>query len=313
MRSSAAPIWLVAVLLAAGIGLILVPEEIAARIRCIVRDGLRPGQAVVQVGWGHGVNLWAGIFRRADDSDAVREMREQLVASESEARRWAATAGALMEQSAGGMGTSTRRLHGEGREPLFVPQLVTARVLGEETAALWRGKKLLGVGEKSGVVESALVLEDTRPLVDQGAETELSEGDAVYAGRIVIGKIAAVGRYTSTLRRITDPDYTGRARLARRTSQGLVFGAEGTIFGDGSELCGLKHITDPVNVGDEVYTGGTDGVLPLPMYYGKVVHAELEPGAREWTIQIEPAAANVKLHTVQVLRTAINPARILTN
>ena len=57
----------------------------------------------------------------------------------------------------------------------------------------------------------------------------LAAGDAVYAGRIVIGKIAEVGRFSSTLRLVTDSGYSGRARLARRTSQGLVFGAEGTL------------------------------------------------------------------------------------
>jgi len=122
--------------------------------------------------------------------------------------------------------------------------------------------QLLGAGDRAGITESALVLDDTRPLVDLGDDTGLSPGDAVYAGRVVIGKIAEVGRFSSTLRMVTDSEYSGRARLARRTSQGLVFGAEGTLVGDGSDLCRLKHISDPVNVGDEVVTGGTDGRFP---------------------------------------------------
>ncbi len=196
---------------------------------------------------------------------------------------------------------------------LVRPQLVEARVLGEESATAWRGAKFLSVGARGGIAESALVLDDARPLIDLGRDADLSEGDAVCAGRIVIGKVAEVGRYSSTLRLVTDPAYTGRARLVRRTSQGLVFGAEGTLAGDGSELCRLKHIADPVNVGDEVFTGGTDGVAPLPMYYGRVVRAELPPGAGEWSVWVKPAAADEPLDAVLILRRAINAERLAAN
>ena len=126
-------------------------------------------------------------------------------------------------------------------------------------------KHFLDVGANDGIAESALVLEGTQPLVDLGSDADVSPGDAVYAGRIVIGKIAEVGRYSSTLRLVTDPGYSGRARLARRNDRGaLVFGAEGTLTADGSELCRLKHITDPVNVGDEVFTGGGWGYCRPP-------------------------------------------------
>src|SRR5262249_3044674 len=120
--------------------------------------------------------------------------------------------------------------------PLVLPRLVEARLLGEETAALWRSRKLLSVGTAGGIAESALVLDDTRPIVDLGEDADLSPGDAAYAGRIVIGKIADVGRFSSTLRLVTDPGYSGRARLMHRTSRGLVPGAEGTMVGDGSDL-----------------------------------------------------------------------------
>src|SRR5262249_38655157 len=191
--------------------------------------------------------------------------------------------------------------------------LMAARILGEETAALWRGRKLLSVGAGGGIIESALVLDNTRPIVDLGEDADLSPGDAAYAGRIVIGKIAEVGRFSSTLRLVTDPGYSGRARLFHRTSQGLLSGVEGTIVGDGSDLCRLRRINDPVNVGDEVFTGGADGALPLPMYYGKVVRAELEPGANEWSVWVKPAATDEPLETVLILRRVVNGDRVLAN
>ena len=196
--------------------------------------------------------------------------------------------------------------------PLVLPRLIEARVLGEETAALWRARKLLAAGAADQIAESALVLDDSRPLVDLGQDAGVSPGDAAYAGRIVVGKIAEVGFYSSTLRLVTDPAYKGLARLARRTSRGLVLGPEGTVVGDGSELCRLKHIAEPVNVGDEVFTGGTDGAVPARMYYGKVVRAELEPGAREWSVWVRPAATE-GLESVLILRRALNPDRVLAN
>jgi cell shape-determining protein MreC len=197
--------------------------------------------------------------------------------------------------------------------PLVKARLVEARILGEETSSLWRGRKLLSAGAVNEIAESALVLDDARPLVDLGSDALLAEGDAVYAGRTVIGKIAEVGRFTSTLRLVTDAAYSGRARLARRTSRGLVFGAEGTLIGDGTDLCRLKYMTDPVNVDDEVFTGGADGLIPYPMYYGKVVRAELEAGANEWSVWVRPAASDERLESVLILRRAVNPERIVAN
>ena len=49
------------------------------------------------------------------------------------------------------------------------------------------------------------------------------------------------------------------------------------------------------------------------MYYGKVVRAELEPGAQEWSIWVKPAAVDVRLETVLILRRVLNPDRILAN
>ena len=99
----------------------------------------------------------------------------------------------------------------------------------------------------------------------------------MYAGRVVIGKIAEVGRFSNTPGERHRFNYSGRAWLARRTSRGLIFGRR-DLSGDGSDLCRLS-IADPVNVGDEVFTGGTDGSVPLPMYHGTVkVHRALETG-----------------------------------
>jgi cell shape-determining protein MreC len=313
MTSRPGDFWLVAAISLAGCGLLFVPVETSRPVRVLVRDALAPGQKALDAVCRRGRGWIAALPSVNNQAGRVSLLKTELRSQRLANRRLEIQAAHLEEQlqklsQQQGWGSALA-----ARSPLVIPRLVSARVLGEESAALWRGRKLLGAGGRAGIAESALVLDDTRPLIDQGEDVQLAPGDAVYAGRIVIGKIAEVGRFSSTLRMVTDSGYSGRARLARRTSQGLVFGAEGTLTGDGSDLCRLKHISDPVNVGDEVFTGGPDGAVPLPMYYGSVVRAELEPGAQEWSIWVKPAAASERLEGVLILRRVLNPDRILAN
>ena len=313
MKTRTSDFWLTVALSLAGSGLLFVPAETARPLRALIRDALGPGQKALAAVSRQG-RAWSAALpsvqnqtgRVGELEDELRSVRLANRGLEVQAARLREQLQKLSEQQGWGPAAAVR-------VPLVTPRLVAARVLGEESAALWRGRKLLGAGVGAGITESALVLDDTRPLVDQGEDARLSSGDAVYAGRIVIGKIAEVGRFSSTLRLVTDSGYSGRARLARRTSQGLVFGPEGTLTGDGSDLCRLTHIVDPVNVGDEVFTGGTDGAVPLPMYYGTVLRAQLEPGAQEWSIWVKPAATAERLENVLILRRALNPDRILAN
>lgn len=304
--------WLAAVILLAGSVLLFVPSESTRGLRARMRDTLRPGQRAVRLAV-EATRSWTLAWQSSPrEGRRIRQLEDDLKSARLENRRLALqiaglNAGVQTLRAQQGIAPSTTT------SPLVTASLVEARVLGEETAALWRGRKLLAAGTREGLAESSLVLDDTRTLVDVGDDTGLSPGDAVYAGRIVIGKIAEVGKYSSTLRLVTDPGYSGRARLARRTSRGLTFGAEGTLTGDGGSLCRLRHISDPVSVGDEVFTGGSDGLVPCPMYYGKVVRAELEAGSQEWLVWVQPAAATERLETVLVLRRAVNPDRILAN
>jgi cell shape-determining protein MreC len=312
MRSRTGDFWLEATVIVIGCGLLFVPVETLRPLRVLLRDALAPGQFALSAVCRQGRHWVAAGPAVQNQTRRVRELEDALRTARLANRGLEIEAARLREQ-----------LHKREQQvwdlaaalpaPLVRPELVSARILGEDSAALWRGRKLLGVGAGAGISESALVLDDARPLIDQGDDARLSPGDAVYAGRIVIGKIAEVGRFSSTLKKVTDSGYLGSARLARRTSQGLVFGPEGTLTGDGSDLCRLMHIVDPVNTGDEVFTGGTDGSVPLPMYYGTVVSARLEPGAQEWSVQVKPAATAERMERVLILRRSFNHDRILAN
>lgn len=305
MTQSSPRFLIVLGLCVAGVALSLVPPEAAARWRAIVRDALRPGQAIVLMAFDSAkqfVPAGSGPSLSADEQTQLEQARQ-------ENRRLAVQLAVLRQRAI----REREMPAGDSAEPLFVPTLVEARVLGEETATLWRARKLVGAGTSQGVIESALVLQDEKPLVDVGGSFQVGTGDAVYAGRCVLGKIAEVGKYSSSVQSITDSGFSGRARLARRSSRGLTFGSEGTLVGTGGNLCRLRHISEPVNVGDEVYTGETDGMLPFPMYYGRVVRAELEAAGVEWSIDVEPAAAIDRFDRVQILRLNMNSGRILAN
>jgi cell shape-determining protein MreC len=126
-----------------------------------------------------------------------------------------------------------------------------------------------------------------------------------------VGKIGQVGRWTSTVIPLTDPAFRGRAQLVRSSPRGLVLGAEGVVAGDEQGHCRLQLIpaTEPVGVGDDVYTSIRESGLPIPMYYGRVVEAHLPEGATHWEIRVQPAETLHEARAVQVLRSILNTAR----
>ncbi len=199
--------------------------------------------------------------------------------------------------------------------PLVEVELLEAAVLNREAGRLWQTEPVLNRGTADGLADRDLVLESQKPLIDQGQDAKLAQGHPVYSGRCVVGRLAEVGRSVSTIQKLTDKNYRGFAQLIRRTENGFVFGAEGVIEGQGEKLCWLRYVpaTEPVEVGDEVYTGEETGTQTYPMYYGRVVRAELNPGDQNWDIWVEPAIKTLKQSTVTVLRTQVEPSRPLTN
>lgn len=195
---------------------------------------------------------------------------------------------------------------------LVVPELLTANILSHHGSDGLAESIVIDKGTFQQIQHESFVLESTNPIIDQGADQSLKTGQPVYAGRCVVGRIQETGRWTSALQLTTNPEYSGRARLARKTSEGLTFGAEGILEGIGNGLCRLTGIPDtqPVAVGDEVYTGGQSVMLRDPMFYGQIVKADLLPGSA-WDIVVKPPLETQSLTQVVVLRAMVNPIRIL--
>lgn len=293
------------------LGLTLIPQGIADAVRATVRDAALPGLRYLTL-----TREQLDAARRSLSSTG--ETAERLAALGAELDQWQLRCRRMTIQNAL-LHEELQRAKRDGvspydatpAKPLVVPGLLEASVLGEETARLWRTGRLIDRGAVDGVGESSLVLDDTRPLVDQGADSGLATGQPVYSGRSVLGKIAVVGRWTSTVQPVTDPGFRGMAQLARRTEGGVTFGPTAILEGCGERLCRLKLVpaTEPVSIGDEVYSAPRDATLPFPLYYGKVVRAEIKPGAPHWEIDVDPAANRIEPQTVQILTRQLNPLR----
>jgi cell shape-determining protein MreC len=317
-RDQNTSVWFAVALCFVGGSLILCPANVTDAIRATVHDLTRPGQLAVRTVADAAANhipLASGGLEAPDQPATDRHLLARITTLESKLRELAVVNLHLQDEVEAAHLLARQRIASSDPPPLLRPELVTARVIGEETLRPWQGRALLASGSTHGVPDGAIVLADEgRTLLDVGADRQLTSGESVFAGRTVLGKIIKVTSFTSTVQRVTDRGYRGAARLSRETADGkLVFGQAGTLEGDGSDLCRLKLITEPVNVGDHVYTANTDGILLLPMYYGQDTRAELKPGATEWEIQIRPAPVPDRLTIVHVLRTAANPARVSAN
>jgi cell shape-determining protein MreC len=237
-------------------------------------------------------------------------MEVSLATEQARTRRLTAQMLTLRDRTAAGFSAATSP---DLSERLFHPAILEAAVLGDSLSLAWRQGTVLDRGWKHGLRESALVLHSPRPLVDRGERDQLSSEDMLLLGQAVLGKIETVGRWTSTFLPITDPDYRGRAQLVRDGDDGPQWGATGLLRGDG-ERCRLDGVAgnESVRVGDLVLTADRDAALGTALTYGTVIEAQLGLDDREWKIVVQPAPRPEIVGSVQVLRAALNPARLWT-
>lgn len=316
-RSSEIKLVLLSIL--TGIGLYLVPSAYSSRVYNLVRDAVKPGLVLVQQ-----IKDWEfPAAKETQQASLVQQLEAKLSEAEQANRRLELQTLQLSEELEQLKQTGAPDYQSQAGERLLVPDLISAHILGESSIALLREGQLLNQGRMQGVLESSFALQSDLPLIDQGAMQGVKVGYSLYAGKTVIGKISEVGRWTSSLIPITSVKYRGSARIARKTDQGLQWGTDGILVGLGEGKCQLMQIppTESIQVGQEVYTGEVDRELPLnmqstlgqPMYYGRVIEAELPRGAPYWKIIVEPAVTLSDVKQVSVLRQIVNPRRMLTN
>jgi rod shape-determining protein MreC len=289
------------------------PPALADRVHGVTWDALRPGLQLARWIEAEGQSAWSR--RRAAELQTlhaeIERLQADLVAERQRTQRLSAqvlsTQALLVREGLPGTGRES------AAERLFHPAIVDAAVLGDSLSQAWRQGTVLDRGAAHGLREAALVLHSARPLVDRGLRDQLSAEDLLLLGRTVLGKIDTVGRWTSTFVPITDPAYRGRAQLVRQTDDGPQWGAGGLLRGDG-DVCRLDGVpgNESVRVGDLVFTAERDAALGVALSYGTVIEAHLGIDDREWQIVVQPSPQSTRATEVQVLRAALNPARLWT-
>jgi cell shape-determining protein MreC len=277
---------------------------------------LRPAQVGLLTVRAGVVKVVARIEAHTDTVQRLAQSEADRLRLEEENRRLAAELALLRSRAA-----EEERLQSDAR--LLVAGCVPARVLGRQARSFLAGDSILDVGSRAGVRGEALVVGGPKSLLDQGANRRLeSEELVLWQGR-VWGKIVEVGPQTSTVRTPCEPGFRDLVRLggvARAScpcgppqagSPCYVLGPQGLLEGTGEPLARVREVdvTEPVAVGDAVYTVSGQGILPQPLPYGIVVRVQRPVGAAHWEIWMKPAFDS-EPESVVVLRTQFNPARV---
>jgi rod shape-determining protein MreC len=294
-----------------GAGLALAPSHLTVQLRGGIRDGLLPGHRAVLALSQWSRSAWDR-FRSPTATEELARVRSELDQWQQQCLSLEARQAELMQQAIDARQGTANLFEGEPGRPLLVPQLLQAEVLGTERDMLRaRLNRLLDRGTDQQIAIDDLVLADDAPHLDQGDEAGVQPDMPVLDGRCVVGRIQQVGRWTSTLQPVTDPEFRGPAQLIRESPQGPVYGTQGVIAGNGNGTCRLEHVaaTEPVSVGDFVYTVRRRHSLPEPVCYGRVIAAEISDGAGHWSITVQPGGGREPLETVLVLRELPNPER----
>jgi rod shape-determining protein MreC len=188
-------------------------------------------------------------------------------------------------------------------------QCVPASVLGRQARAFLVRHQLVDVGSRSDIEPGDFVV--ARPaLIDHGSETQLAPGQLVLSGRCIWGKIARTATISSSVCGITEPGYRDLVYLvpADGKPEGPQRFAQGVLEGPGEPACRIRLVeaTQPVSVGDLVYTAAGKGLLPVPLLYGRIVRVQRPAGATHWEIWMQPAVDADEPEHVAGLSTELN-------
>jgi hypothetical protein len=191
----------------------------------------------------------------------------------------------------------------EAPAPLIADELIPANWIGAIGSANGDPHPVVAVGSREGIAADELVLDASAPHVDRGEQSGIETNALVLAGRRLVGRVREVGRWTSTIQPITDPEFRLSVQLLRGDGNQRLLGAKGVLAGQGDGTCTMTYVdaTQPVVVGDLVVTPADDPHFPAMLLCGRVIEARLKEGSLEWFITVEPAAAIAELTSVAVL------------
>lgn len=286
--------------------LLCLPERLRGPIKGRAADWLRPAQQAVLQARSAGRRLGEGLDRHFRASADADRLESELARLAEENRRLAAELSALrlaVDAPPGALAAGS----------LLRPRPVEARVLGRQALA-WLGRaQMLDVGRSAGAENGTLVLAPSPVVLDCGHDRSVKPGHLVLGENCVWGRIAEVGRYTSLVRGLLDPGYRDVVQIVgqKAAARGARHGPPGVLEGTGGPRAKISRVevTEPVEVGDLVFTAAESGLLARPVLYGQVARVERPVGSACWDIWMEPAAGNRVPDRLLVLTAELNSAR----
>jgi len=134
-------------------------------------------------------------------------------------------------------------------------------------------------------------------IIDKGLNNGVRQNRAVISTKGLVGRVLELGRYSSKVLLITDPN-SKVGVLIQRNRQG------GILTGRPDGLCKMIYIAldSDVSPGDKVTTAGFGSVFPKDILVGEVVEVEKEPGRLYKYAIVKPASDLSKLEEVLCIK-----------
>ena len=134
-------------------------------------------------------------------------------------------------------------------------------------------------------------------IIDKGLTKGIREGKAVLYTKGLIGRVLEVGRYSSKILLITDPNSKVGVVIQRNRQGGILTGRP-----DGTCKVIYLSVDSDVSVRDKVITAGFGGAFPKDILVGEVVKVGKEPGRLYKYAIVKPAEDLSKLEEVLCIR-----------
>jgi rod shape-determining protein MreC len=130
-------------------------------------------------------------------------------------------------------------------------------------------------------------------IIDKGSRHGISENMAVVSTRGLIGRVVEVGRYSSKVLLITDPNLKAGVLIRRNRQGGLLVGMSGS-------RCKIIYISldSDAKAGDKVMTAGFGSVFPKGILIGEIEKVGKEKGRLYKYAIVKPSQDLSKLEEV---------------
>lgn len=306
------PRWtaLVAMLLLAT-GLTVVPSRVEDPLRDTLRSLVKSGQQLSGSISRHGMKM-AQTIRSAYSSGAeVQVLKNQLAEMQEKHQHLQSQLLALSQR--GPIQQTSAWAEILPTAPLVRPKLLQARILGQAAMTLLHHQHTIDRGFPNGVLPGSAVVASlsSTVLIDAGTDHDLVSGKTVLSGNTILGRIQDTGQHTSVVQLVQDIDYRDTIRLARRTQEGLNWGAAGVLEGTGTELLRITNIPSqyPVHPGDLVVSMREKGIVSTPLVYGIVETCELTADRSQWQIAMRSPLTVSLLDQVFIVSPVLNGSR----